>query len=74
MTIRNVPDETHAGLAARAARNGQSLQEYVRTQLMELARQPTPDVLWDRVKHRVLATGSRLSADEILELRDVDRR
>ena len=74
MTIRNVPDETRAELAARAARTGQSLQEYVRAQLMELARRPSPDVLWDRVQHRVLATGSRLSGDEILELRDDDRR
>ncbi len=74
MTIRDVPDETRAELAARAARAGQSLQEYVRGQLIALARRPSPDVLWDRVQHRVLATGSRLSGEAILELRDADRR
>ncbi|MGY1592294.1 FitA-like ribbon-helix-helix domain-containing protein [Geodermatophilus sp. SYSU D00708] len=73
MTIRDVPDETRDELAARAARAGQSLQEYVRAQLTELARRPSPDLLWDRVQHRVQATGTRLSAAEILDLRDHDR-
>jgi plasmid stability protein len=73
MTIRDVPDETRAELAARAARAGQSLQEYVRAQLMALAERPSPDMLWNRVQHRVMATGTRLSGEEILELRDADR-
>lgn len=74
VTIRDVPDGTRDELAARAARAGQSLQEYLRAQLVELARRPSPDVLWDRVQHRVLATGTRLTADQILELGDADRR
>jgi plasmid stability protein len=74
MTIRDVPDETRDELAARAARAGQSLQEYVRTQLNELARRPSPMDLWDRVEHRLRATGSALAAQEILDLRDEDRR
>ena len=74
VTIRDVPDETRAELAARAARAGQSLQEYLRGQLVALARRPSPDALWDRVQHRVLATGSEMSGKAILELRDADRR
>jgi antitoxin FitA len=74
VTIRDVPDETRAELAARAARAGQSLQEYLRAQLVGLARRPSPDALWDRVQHRVLATGTELSGAAILELRDADRR
>ena len=74
MTIRDVPDETRDELAARAARAGQSLQEYVRAQLNELARRPSPVDLWDRVEHRIRATGSSLAAKEILDLRDEDRR
>jgi antitoxin FitA len=73
MTIRDVPDETRDELAARAARAGQSLQEYVRAQLTDLARRPSPDDLWDRVQHRVRATGTKLSAAEIVELRGHDR-
>ena len=73
MTIRDVPDETRDELAARAARAGQSLQEYVRAQLTALAQRPSPDDLWARVQARVQATGSRLSAAEILDARDADR-
>ena len=74
VTIRDVPDATRDELAARAARAGQSLQEYLRAQLVSLASRPSPDALWDRVQHRVLATGGRLPADAILEMRDADRR
>jgi len=73
VTIRNVPEETRDVLAARAARAGQSLQEYVRGQLTALAQRPDPDDLWDRVAERVRATGTRLPADAILEARDADR-
>jgi plasmid stability protein len=74
MTIREVPDETRAVLAARAARAGQSLQEYVRAQLNELAARPDPDELWDRVRHRLLATRTRVPTEYILEAKDHDRR
>jgi plasmid stability protein len=74
MTIRDVPDETRDELAARAARSGQSLQEYVRAQLIALTQRPSPDQLWDRVQHRLLATGTLLPADVILAERDHDRR
>ncbi len=74
VTIRNVPEQTRDVLAARAARAGQSLQEYVRGQLTALAERPDPDELWDRVAERTRATGTRLPADAILEARDADRR
>ena len=73
MTIRDVPDETRAALAARAARAGQSLQEYVRSQLVGLAEQPDPTEFWDRVRHRLRATGTRVSAADILAAKDHDR-
>jgi plasmid stability protein len=74
MTIRDVPDDIRDELAARAARAGQSLQEYVRARLVELARRPSPAELWDRVQHRVLTTGTELPAEQIVRLRDDDRR
>lgn len=73
MTIRDVPDETRDELAARAARAGQSLQEYVRAQLTALARRPSPEDFWARVEDRVRSTGTRLSAEEVLQARDADR-
>jgi antitoxin FitA len=73
MTIRDVPDHTRDVLAARAARAGQSLQEYVRAELNALAERPTPEDLWERVRSRVRATGTRVPAEFILEARDADR-
>ena len=74
MTIRDVPDHTRDVLAARAARAGMSLQEYVRAELNELADRPSPDEFWERVRHRVRTTGTQLPAEFILEARDLDRR
>ena len=52
ITIRDVPDETRDELASRAALSGRSLQEYVRSQLIELARRPDAEVLLARVRER----------------------
>jgi plasmid stability protein len=73
ITVRSVPDETRDELAARAARSGRSLQEYLKAELVELARRPDPELLWERIHARKTTTGSRLSADDILAYRDADR-
>lgn len=74
ITIRDVPDETRDELAARAARAGKSLQEYLRGMLMEAAaRPPVADVI-ARARARVEATGVRVDAESILAARDADRR
>jgi len=74
ITVRDVPDETRDELAARAARSGRSLQEYLRASLIDLARRPDVDVLIERVRLHKSATGSTLSAQDILALKDSDRR
>jgi plasmid stability protein len=74
ITVRDVPDETRDELAARAALVGRSLQEYVRSQLIELARRPDAEALLSRIRDRKQRTGSRLSAEAILAHRDADRR
>jgi antitoxin FitA len=74
ITIRDVPDETRDELAARAARTGRSLQEYLRAQLIELARRPDAEALLIRVRERKQRTGSTLSHDQALAHRDADRR
>lgn len=74
ITIRDVPLETRNELAARAARTGRSLQEYVRSQLIEIARRPDPEALVARIREQKEHTGTRLSRDRILSHRDADRR
>jgi antitoxin FitA len=74
ITIRNVPDDTRDELAARAARSGRSLQEYLRGEMIELARTPDIDTLAARVEARKRTSGSTLSSEKIVELRDAARR
>ena len=74
MTIRDVPDDVRDELAARAGSTGRSLQEYLRAALIGLASRPDPDALLARVRDRKRLTGSRLSAEVILDHRDADRR
>ena len=74
ITIRDVPDETRDELAARAALTGRSLQEYLRSRLIELARQPEAETLVERIRARKAATGSALPTERILSYRDEDRR
>jgi antitoxin FitA len=74
VTIRNVPDDVRDELAARAASAGRSLQEHLLAELTELARKPSAAAVLARIRARKSATGSKLSAKEIIRLRDADRR
>jgi plasmid stability protein len=74
ITVRNVPEETRDELAARAALSGRSLQEYLRAQLIEVARRPDPGVLVARIRDRKARTGSRVAPERILAHRDAERR
>jgi antitoxin FitA len=74
ITVRDVPDGVRDELAARAARAHQSLQEYLRSMLIDSAgRAPVGDVI-ARARARVEVTGSTMSAASILAARDADRR
>lgn len=73
VTIRDVPDETRNVLAARAARNGQSLQEFLRGALMQLADQPDLHELFDEVRARKNAAGSQIGTETIIDAVRGDR-
>jgi plasmid stability protein len=74
ITVRDVPDATRDVLAARAAATGRSLQEYLRNQLIELARRPDPEVLLTQIRERKASAGSKLPARKILGHLAADRR
>jgi antitoxin FitA len=74
ITIRDVPDETRDELAARAAATGRSLQEYLRSKLVELARQPDAEALLAEVRARKATIGSSLPREAILAHQLEDRR
>lgn len=52
--IKNVPEETHAVLRARAARAHQSLQEYLLANLIEQVSRPTMQEWVEEVKSHEL--------------------
>lgn len=74
ITIRNVPGRTRDELAARAARSGRSLQEYLRRELISLADRPDVESLLARIAQRKEVCQTTLSAEDILAYRDEDRR
>ncbi|WP_293052565.1 hypothetical protein [Mycobacterium sp.] len=74
ITIRDIPDDVRDELAARAARAGQSLQEYLRGVLVATAEKPTAQDVIARARARVNTTGARLDVRAILAAKDADRR
>jgi antitoxin FitA len=68
--IRDVPEEVHRTLKARAAMSGVSLSEYLRSELARMAARPTVDELAARIRARGDATLSAPSEQLVRELRD----
>ncbi len=50
--LRNVPDDLHRNLKARAALAGMSLTDYLLTEIRELAERPTLAELRERLHRR----------------------
>jgi plasmid stability protein len=74
ITIRGIDDDVRDELAARAARRGQSMQEFLRRELEAMVARPTTEDLLERIRQRKATVGTRLEPAEILEARDADRR
>src|SRR5665811_2319832 len=71
--IKDVPEHTHAVLRQRAATAHQSLQEYLRTKLIQEASTPTVEEVLDRAGGRAGGRVPIKTATEILrEDRDED--
>ena len=74
ITIRDVSEKVRDELAARAALQGKSMQEYLRAELERLASRPSVDAWLEQVRKRKRASQTRVSAARILKERDADRR
>lgn len=74
ITIRDVPDAVRDELAARAARERKSMQEYLRDQLVRIATRPSIEAWIEGVRERKRSSGTRVSRRAILDQRDADRR
>ena len=74
ITIRDVPEEVRDELAARAARERKSMQEYLKEELERLAARPSIHTWLERVRDRKHSANRRVSGKRILKHRDTDRR
>ena len=73
ITIRGVPEAVRNELAARAASQRQSMQEFLRCELERIASRPSPAAWLQQVRERKEAAGTRVRHSSILRARDADR-
>jgi antitoxin FitA len=64
--IRNVPEDVHRTLKARAAKAGMSLSEYLLRGLEEDANRPTLQELTERIRSRPMVDLGGITAAEII--------
>ncbi len=69
--VRDVSEEAHRRLKARAALSGMSLSEYLRIELERLASLPTLDEMLERIGRREPVRG--IGAAEALRLEREER-
>ena len=68
--LRNVPDNLHRKLKARAAVEGMSLSEYLLGHIRDMAQRPTPSEMREQLRRRRPVTLSIPPADLIRQERD----
>ena len=74
ITIRGVPDEVRNELAARAAMQRKSMQEFLLGELERIASRPTVGAWLRGVRDRKEISATEVGAAAILRERDTDRR
>ena len=52
--MRDVPEQVHSVLVQRAKRQGRSLQQYLCSELTQMASRPTVEEVFDRIEARGL--------------------
>ena len=70
LQIRNVPDELHRRLKARAAMEGTTLSEYALATLRLAMERPTRSELLERIKRQPATSSSESAADAVRAERD----
>ncbi len=74
ITIRGVPNDVRDVLAARAARQGQSMQQFLRLELERIASRPSINEWLRETRQAVDASGSRVPGTLIVDAVRADRK
>ena len=70
--VRDVPDDVHERLTARAAQQRRSLSELVRAEIVQVARRPTMGEMLDRLSDRPQTRLPETPADALARERPRD--
>lgn len=68
--VRDVSDQLHGALKARAAREGMSLSDFIKKELERIAERPTMREWLDMTRRNKPILGNRTAAQIVRELRD----
>ena len=68
--VRDVPEQVHGTLKARAAREGMSLSDFIKRELERVAEQPTMREWLERAQQTKPIRAQRSGAQLVRELRD----
>ena len=68
--VRDVPEEIHSALKARAAREGISLSDFIKRELEHVVERPTMREWLERTKTVKPIPTKRTAAQAVRELRD----
>jgi hypothetical protein len=74
ITIHDVSEEVWEQLAARAVGEQKTMEEFLKGELVRIARRPSLEALLQSVRKRKRLSPRRVSVSEILKQRDADRR
>jgi plasmid stability protein len=65
LLVRDIPDDVHAALQRRAQQRGQSLQQFLASELRRLAERPSVDEVLERIeRHNGGRVGLQQAADD----------
>lgn len=68
--VRDVPDELHNTLKARAAREGMSLSDFLKREMQLMAERPSVQEWLDLIQHIKPVAWKQSAAEIIREMRD----
>jgi len=73
LQVRDVPEDVHRTLKARAAQRGASLSEYLRRELAIIAARPSAEEVLERLRGRAPVAGGERPAAIIRRAREAGR-
>jgi plasmid stability protein len=72
--IRDIPEEAYETIRLRARAAGQSIQAYMRDQVIVLASRPTKAEVFAGIEVALAEHGTAVTMESILQHKDADRR